>query len=251
MLNHRNSILFFGGILFILFGLNHYFPVHWVFSLVVVIIFSLVQFYGAAFVQSGFHIKTINKLNTTEKIVALTFDDGPEPENTEKLLSVLAKYQAKATFFCIGKKVKNQAEILNKIIAEGHEIGNHSYSHSNLIDLKNTQQLLSDFTKANEEIFKVTGKTPQFFRPPFGVTTPSLGKACRQLNFKVIGWNVRSLDTKIQDKEKIVARVIQKIKPGSIILLHDIVPHCEDILEEILKYLQANNYKVGELKQYI
>ena len=184
-------------------------------------------------------------------MVALTFDDGPMPERTNNILNLLDKFNVKATFFCIGNRIKGNEGILKQIQEQGHLIGNHSYSHSNLFDLKNTQQMISDLQEGNKEIKRVIGKEPMFFRPPYGVTTPSLARASKKLGFEVIGWNVRSLDTSIKDKQQLVERVIPRIQPGSILLFHDTVENLEIALEEILNYLKQNNYKVVELDKLI
>jgi peptidoglycan-N-acetylglucosamine deacetylase len=251
MLNHRNTIVIFVLILLGLIGVNFISPIHWIWFLLTTVLFLSIEFYGAYFVQSGFHIKTINKSITNEKVVALTFDDGPMLEKTEKVLTILNKFNAKATFFCIGNRIKGNENLLKKIDSEGHLIGNHSYSHNNMFDLKNTKQMLEDLQLANSEIKRSINKTPLFFRPPYGVTTPSLARACKQLNYDVIGWNVRSLDTAIKDKQQLVERVTKRIQPGSIILLHDTVDGIEIALEEILIYLKKNNYQVVALNKLI
>lgn len=251
MLNHRNILVLFVTIWIILIGFDYIYIIHWYWFLISIIAFFSIEFYGAYFVHSGFHIKAICRIKTVEKIVALTFDDGPMPQQTEKVLTILNKYDAKATFFCIGNRIKGNEALIKEIHKEGHLIGNHSYSHSNLFDLMNTRQMVNELQSGNNEIKKVIGKDPLFFRPPFGVTTPYLAKACRILNFDVIGWNVRSLDTTIKDKQKLVERIIKRIQPGSILLFHDTVEGIELVLEEILNYLKQNNYKVVELDKLI
>lgn len=251
MLNHRNTLIFFTALWAVLIALNFIYTVPWYLYVVSILFFLSIEFYGAYFVHSGFHINTINSVNTNEKVIAITFDDGPMPHRTEKVLDVLNKFNAKATFFCIGKSITGNEILLKKIDGAGHLIGNHSYSHSNLFDLMSTKQLIKDLQSGNEQIKKVIGKEALFFRPPFGVTTPFLAKACKKLNYDVIGWNIRSLDTTIKNKEKLVERVIKRIKPGSILLFHDTVDGAELVLEEILNYLKQNEYKVVELDKLI
>lgn len=251
MLNHRTTLVLFAALWMVLIGLSFFYTINWYWFVISILSFLSIEFYGAYFVDSGFHINTISSVITNEKIVAITFDDGPMQERTEKVLGVLNKFNAKATFFCIGNRITGNEILLKKIDEAGHLIGNHSYSHSNLFDLKNTKQMVKDLQSGNEEIKKVIGKAPLFFRPPFGVTTPSLAKACRKLNFDVIGWNIRSLDTTIKNKQKVVERVIKRIKPGSILLFHDTVDGVELVLEDVLIYLKNNKYKVVELDQLI
>ena len=251
MLNHRNIVIVFVLIFILLISLNYNYAFHWTFYLIPLISFLSIEFYGAYFVHSGFHIKAICEVKTTENSVALSFDDGPMQIHTEKVLDVLKKYNAKATFFLIGNRIKGNEALLVKMDKEGHLIGNHSYSHSFFFDLMNSKLMSADLQLGNEEIRKVTGKSPLFFRPPYGVTTPALAKACRQLKLDVIGWNVRSLDTSIKDKQKLIDRVKQRIKPGSIILFHDTVDGIELVLEDILNYLKEKNYTVIPLDKLI
>ena len=251
MLNHKNTVVVFIIILIGLIGLNHVYPIHWAWFVIASLFFLSVEFYGAYFVESGFHIKTISSIQTNEKIVAITFDDGPMQQRTETILTVLDKFNVKATFFCIGKRIEGNEKTLKQIDERGHLIGNHSYSHSNLFDLMTTKQLINDLENGNQEIKKVIGKTPLFFRPPYGVTTPALSRACKKLNFEVLGWNIRSFDTSIKNKDEVIERVIKRIKPGSILLFHDTVEGIEIVLEHILNYLKQNNYTVVELDKLI
>jgi len=224
--------------------------VHWSLYLLLFFVFSGIEFYGACYINSGFHQKAICNVHSSDKLIAMTFDDGPALQ-TEKILKVLAEFDAKATFFCIGKHIKGKEEILKKIDADGHLIGNHSYSHGFFIDLKNTRSLVNDLELANSEIKKVIGKSPVFFRPPYGVTTPGLARATKKLNFKVIGWNIRSLDTRIKDKQEVLSRIKKRLKPGSILLLHDTIAGTEIVLKELFLYLKEQNYKVVALDQLI
>lgn len=232
-------------------SLNYNYTFHWTYYLIPLFAFFSIEFYGAYFVHSGFHIKTICEVNTSENSVALSFDDGPIAIRTEKVLTVLKKFNVKATFFLIGNRIKGNESILMQMDKEGHLIGNHSYSHSFFFDLLNSKQMITDLQSGNEEIQKVIGKSPLFFRPPYGVTTPGLAKACKQLKFDVIGWNVRSLDTSIKNKEQLLQRVKQRIKPGSIILFHDTVDGIELVLEDVLNYLKEKNYSVIPLDKLI
>lgn len=219
--------------------------------LIPLIAFFSIEFYGAYFVNSGFHIKTICEVYTPENNVALSFDDGPIAVRTEKVLTVLKKFNVKATFFLIGNRIKGNETLLIKMNNEGHLLGNHSYSHSFFFDLMHSKQMVADLQSGNKEIQRVIGKSPLFFRPPYGVTTPGLAKACRQLKLDVIGWNVRSLDTAIKDKQQLLNRVKQRIKPGSIILFHDTVDGIDLVLEDVLNYLKEKNYNVIPLDKLI
>lgn len=233
-----------------LIWLNKSHSVHWSIYLFLFLIFSFIEFYGAAFIQSNFHLKAICRVKTQDKIIALTFDDGPAGE-TEKVLKVLEESKTKATFFCIGNRIKGKESILKKIDEAGHLVGNHSYSHGFLFDLKNTSSFVNDLELANAEIKKVIGKEPLFFRPPYGVTTPGLARAAQKLKLEVIGWNIRSLDTSIKDKQEVLTRIKERLQPGSIVLMHDTISGIEIVLKELLIHLKENNYTVVPLSTLI
>jgi peptidoglycan/xylan/chitin deacetylase (PgdA/CDA1 family) len=249
MLKHRNIVVLFSLLLIALLVLDWTRDVPLIFYFLLLFIFLSIEFYGAAFISSNFHIKAICKADTQDKTVALTFDDGPS-QKTEKVLEVLREFDTKATFFCIGKNIKGNETVLKKTDSEGHLVGNHSYSHDNLYDLKNTSYFIRDLSRANEEIKNCIGRDPHFFRPPYGVTTPDLARAVNKMNFEVIGWNIRSLDT-VKDKNQVLTRIIDHLKPGSIILMHDAVSGIEIVLRELLIYLKNNNYKVVGLDTLI
>lgn len=176
------------------------------------------------------------------KSVAITFDDGIHPEFTPKILDLLKKHNTKATFFCIGKHLEQHPKIAQQIILQGHLIGNHSYSHKNNFGFLNTQQIIDEITKTDEIIYKTTGRNPLLFRPPFGVTNPNIAKAISQTQHKVIGWNVRSLDTVINNEKTILTRITRKLKKGSVILLHDTSQKTVNVLEQLLLFLKNEKY---------
>ena len=197
--------------------------------------------YGVFSIQSGVFISAQNTIQPIDNQVAITFDDGPHP-NTAKILDILKQYNAKATFFIVGENAEKYPELVKRIANEGHTIGNHTYSHKHTFPIFGLNEIIEDISKTSIIIKKLTGKQPQFFRPPFGVTNPRIAKAVNKLNLKTIGWNIRSLDTKIKNPERVVSRVNKRIKPGSVILLHDYTDSYSKILEQILSYMSSNNY---------
>lgn len=250
MLNHRNTVILFVIILVALILADRSYAIHWSAYLVPICLFLGAEAYGASSISSDFHLKAICRAEGSKRSVALTFDDGPGAQ-TEKVLEILKKFNVKAAFFCIGHRISGKEALLKKIDAEGHIVGNHSYSHGHFFDLKNTGAFVSDLQLAEAEIKKAIGKKPVFFRPPYGVTTPGLARASGKLNYEVIGWNVRSLDTQIKDRQQLLDRIKSRIKPGSIILMHDTVNGIELVLEKLLLYLKENNYEVLPLDQLI
>jgi len=205
---------------------------------------------GSSFIGSNYHIKSYcsNPLET-EKKITLTFDDGPH-EMTLEVLEVLKKYNAKATFFCIGKNIEAHPEILKKIVEEGHTVGNHSYSHAEFFDFYRKNKVIAEIEKTDVLIESIIGRKTKLFRPPYGVTNPSIRRALAVTKHKTIGWNIRSLDGVKKNEKYIFNRIVKRISPGGIVLLHDTSRQTVNVLEQLLQFLQNNNYSVvplGEL----
>lgn len=211
----------------------------------------LIVFWGSTFIASNYHVKTFcgNPLET-EKKIALTFDDGPHAM-TLLVLDILKKYNAKATFFCIGKNIEAHPEILKKVIDDGHIVGNHSYNHSPFFDFYRKNKVIAEIEKTDALIASVLGKKTTLFRPPYGVTNPSIRRALERTKHKTIGWNIRSLDGVVKEENFLLDRIIKRIKPGGIVLLHDTSMQTANVLEQLLKALEQNNYKVVPLEELL
>ena len=207
--------------------------------------------YASYSIQSGIYLRSFCKKHTAEKIVALTFDDGPDSLQTPKVLQVLKEYQVTACFFCIGHKVKGNEAILQKMVAEGHLIGNHSHTHSGLFPLYGLSRMKKDLQTCQSELERVTSQPVTLFRPPFGVTNPTIAKAVRQLGYTSIGWNIRTLDTQQPSPDKVLDRIRKGIKPGSIILLHDRMPNSGQLVKQILDLLKEQEYTVVRLDELL
>lgn len=207
--------------------------------------------YGSASIQSGFYAPVYCYANTVEKEIALSFDDGPNRQYTPQVLSILAQYNAPATFFVIGKNIKGNENVLKQIDADGHSIGNHSYTHSFFVDFKSVQGFKNELNQTAESVFNLTGKRMKLFRPPYGVTTPNLAKASNSLNYRIIGWSIRSLDTTADSAQTISRRVQSQIKPGAIILFHDTSNKTVQILKQTLHFAQENGYKIVSLERLL
>lgn len=199
--------------------------------------------WASANIRSGFYIKTVNGNPRHMNEVGITFDDGPDGERTPQILDLLAKYNAKATFFVIGRNAKDNIALLNSMLENGHVIGNHSYGHSNWFPFKTVQTLRQEILETNAIIEEVTKKPTRYFRPPFGVLNPSIAGALNNLNLITVGWNIRSLDTKNEAGEVVFNRIRKKMKDGDIILLHDTSENILEILEKLLIYLSDNEIK--------
>lgn len=240
MLRHRNIVVICLVLLVVLVLLN----VAWYFYVLLFFFWLGLTAWGSYDIRLSYFTETLNSdSNNSNREIAITFDDGPH-EMTEKILDLLQKFNVKATFFCIGKQIEQKPVVFKRIISEGHIVGNHSYSHSNSIGFFSTQKIIEEISKTNSIITSFLNKNPKLFRPPFGVTNPNIAKAVKQLNMKVIGWNIRSLDTIIKDEEDVFKRVKNKVVPGGIILLHDTSEKSVMVLERLLLFLQSENYKI-------
>lgn len=180
----------------------------------------------------------------SENTIYLTFDDGPTPEITERVLEILDKHQIKATFFCIGDNVRKYPEIVQKILSKQHSVGNHTYSHlkgwktPTKIYISNTEacrmKLNSQFTIQNSQIF----------RPPYGKITPWQSYKLRKLGYKIIMWDVLSKDYDANiSAEKCYENVIQNVSSGSIIVFHDSNKAKENVLNSLEKTIETLKIK--------
>ena len=173
-----------------------------------------------------------------KKVVALTFDDGPS-KYTEKILDILKKYDACATFFVVGNKVEFYSDQLKRMLKEGSEIGNHSYSHKWLNRLTK-EEFQEEINKTQKAIKKETGFTPKLFRPTYGGYSDKL-KTYTDLTFVL--WTVDSSDWKVKNTEKILNNILPNIQDGSIILMHDNHSYAVKALDDVIKKLKEEGYQ--------
>lgn len=157
---------------------------------------------------------------TTQKVVALTFDDGPYSPYTEQLLDILQENNISATFFLVGENVEKHPEVVKRIVDEGHQIGNHTYHHVDLLK-KDSKTIEEEIDRTSKAIAKITGVVPHLVRPPHGFRDPVVMDIMAERHLKVVEWSVMSRDWTNPGVEVIVDRTLQKVKNGSIILLHD------------------------------
>jgi peptidoglycan/xylan/chitin deacetylase (PgdA/CDA1 family) len=178
-------------------------------------------------------------------LVALTYDDGPNPHNTERIAELLAEHEARATFFVIGKKVEDGREsILARTASAGHEIGNHTYSHDPAL-LGNSAAIRDDIEQANACVAAVTGREPEVFRPPFGKRIRSLSAGARSMGLTTVLWSIDPCDWRDEGPAAVVAAVVSATRPGSIILLHDGGPPRPSVVDGtrlILRELGARGF---------
>lgn len=189
-----------------------------------------------------------DKIDSSEKLIALTFDDGPYSPVTEKILDTLEKYDAKATFFVVGNRIASYAKSVKRANDLGCEIGSHTYSHKNLTKL-NSNEMKSEIDKSNEEIKKITGKDISIVRPPEGAVNDTVKSSVK---YPLIMWSVDSDDWKYKNAEKDYTEVMKDVKDGSIILMHDLYPETAKAVERLIPALMVEGYKfvtVSELME--
>jgi peptidoglycan/xylan/chitin deacetylase (PgdA/CDA1 family) len=237
-------------VLAVLIGLHEFLGTGWWWLLPVVLAYKIALIIGSASINSGFYTKVYCEGKTTEKEIAITFDDGPT-SYTSSILRTLAEYKAPATFFVIGKNIKSNESLIKQAISEGHTIGNHTFSHSFFIDFKNSKGFKKELNQTSDAIYAVTGKRMKFFRPPYGVTTPHLTKAARELDYKIIGWSIRSLDTTNDKGEIILKRILNQLKPGAVVLFHDTSEKTNRVLKQVLQFAKENQFRITSLEKLL
>ena len=158
--------------------------------------------------------------NTEEKLIALTFDDGPHPKYTKEILDILNEYGVKATFFVIGENAALYRDEIKRISDEGHELGNHTYTHKNTASLS-PAELLSELKRTDSEIFGITGTHPRVFRPPEGKCTKAAVSCAAELGYKIILWTVDPRDWACPTVSEMTDNILSNVRAGSILLCHD------------------------------
>lgn len=177
---------------------------------------------GIARPGSSLFYPTITHGSRTGHRVALSFDDGPDPEVTPAVLDALAQYGARATFFTIGRSLQAHPLLAHRIAAEHHELGNHSWTHSRWQNFFGTRHQLLEIERGGQAVAALTGTAQQpLYRPPIGLKSPPLGEAARRLQLTLVAWSLHGRDTRSGDPQRIAQRVLRKIRPGDIVLMHD------------------------------
>jgi len=213
--------------------------------------YNAIQIYGAAVLSAQFFISAKCRGNREGNAVAITFDDGPLPLMTERILAILKSYRAPAAFFCIGQRALKSPEILRKISDEGHLIGNHSFLHGKFFDLQSSKKMVHELEQTDGVIEQAIGLRPRFFRPPYGVTNPNLAKAIRRCGHVTVGWNVRSFDTMTNDEEVLFTRVTKNLQAGDIVLFHDYCESTVNVLPRLLDYIANAGLKVVRVDELL
>ncbi len=153
--------------------------------------------------------------------VAITIDDGPDPLVTPQVLELLARYRCRATFFCIGERVAAHPVLARRILAEGHDIENHTQHHRHQFALLGPWRMAREIEQGQRSIAAFGGEPPRFFRAPAGLRNPFLEPVLCRLGLKLVSWTRRGFDTVTADPQKVLARLVRRLRAGDILLLHD------------------------------
>lgn len=193
---------------------------------------------------------------TERKMIALTFDDGPDPRYTPVILDLLRKYDAKATFFVIGKRIANYPDIVRREVKEGHELANHTYSHTYFSSAYSTDKIIKEIEQAHDLIVRTTGYKPQLFRPPGGYYNDSIIEAAKKKGYLVVlwSWHQDTKDWRSPGVKQIVNKVLNNARNGDIILFHDHVEgksNTVEALKVILPELKKRGYSFVTVSELI
>ena len=251
MLNAVTTRILFCALLVLAFLLDWKYDLpFWIYPALVLPYLS-VLFYGSYFIQSDFFLKSLWRGDNERKVISITFDDGPMKDFTPRLLDLLKRESIPAAFFLIGKNIKGNEPIVKRMMEEGHVIGNHSYSHTFWFSLNSSENMFNDMRTCDEEIVRVTGKEPRFFRPPYGVINPMVKGAIEKGNYDCIGWSIRTYDTNAKSAEQVLKKSLKNLSNGDIILFHDWGQFTIGILSDLLKEVRARGFEIVGLDELL
>ncbi|OJG75066.1 hypothetical protein RV12_GL002111 [Enterococcus quebecensis] len=186
-------------------------------------------------------------LDPDKKYISLTFDDGPNPETTPRLLDILKEKDVKATFFMLGQNVVKNEELVKRVAEEGHEVASHSYSHPQLTGVD--EQIVKDEVQQTDKaIYHAIGKIPTDFRPPYGAVNTEVAKI---INKPIIQWSVDSQDWESHNAEAIIKRIHDTAYHDTIILMHDIHPETVDAVATVIDHLRGEGYEILPSKKLL
>ncbi len=194
---------------------------------------------------------TYTRVRTSRKVVAITFDDGPHPENTPRLLDMLKARKVKATFYVVGNMVKYSPQLLRRMIEEGHEIGNHTVKH-NMLSRMSDEALLAELRAAHDQIVEASGVAPMTMRPPGGAIKKEQKELMlRELGYPTILWSVDPEDWKRPGPAVVASRLVNGAAPGGILLVHDLHKPTVDAMPDTLDRLLAMGYEFVTVTELI
>lgn len=197
--------------------------------------FLLACFVAPFFPELSFFLPVVSKGSRKELKVALSFDDGPDPEVTPRLLDLLDLHSVQAAFFLVGEKAEAYPELVKTILDRGHEIGNHSWDHHPFLVLKRRTALREEIARA-QEVFRDYGIRPRAFRPPAGVVTPKLWPVLLEQGMFCANFSCRAWDAGNRRIDRLAERILAKVRPGDFVLLHDVYPSKGDANQLVAEF---------------
>ena len=218
--------------------------------------FSISNYSTAVIPTSGNNTTVVQSGPKEEKIIAITFDDGPHPTYTSQILDLLKEYDAKATFFVLGMYAEKYPDLLKRQYQEGHEIGNHTFSHIN-VDKTSKEEIEKEFLKTQDIISSIIGTKPKIFRPPYGLYNKRVLEIASKNQCTIILWSTfqDSKDWSNPGVDKIITTTFSKIQNGDIILFHDYVykeeSHTVEALKTILPTLKKEGYQFVTISELL
>lgn len=203
---------------------------------------------GAYPLQVKYPNTMMYKAHTTQKVIALSFDDGPDTKFTPLILDTLKKHDIKATFFLLGTRVQSYPDIAKRIDREGHAIGNHTYWHPNLANT-DVNKMKWEIEKNEQEISSILGAKTELFRAPYGALTEAQVRHLGEMGYRCIGWSVDSEDWKSLSASVVKQKILNAVHPGAIVLMHSAGHWTQDLtgtvnaLNELIPYLKTKGYR--------
>lgn len=189
---------------------------------------------------------------TSDKMVCLTFDDGPDDEITPQVLNILKRYHVKASFFFVGNKLEQHPDVVQRAYQDGHLVLSHSWSHQQL-NLMERQEIKREIQLTEDKLYELIGQRPAFIRPPFGEIDGKVADVVKSKNGKVILWSIDTLDWSQREKNNIINNVTENVRPGDIILMHCDGDKTETVnaLPEIITSLREKGYQFVDLGEML
>ena len=219
--------------------------------LVLALLYSALCAAGSFMLSAGFFLRARCRGDKTGKRIAITFDDGPVRGKTERILDILETYHVQAAFFCIGRQVDMNKDLLRRIDAAGHLAGNHTYHHKNTIGFFPRHKVVRELVETDTCIEQTIGKRPRFFRPPFGVTNPMIADAVAREDYQTVGWSIRSYDTVIKNPARLLKRITASLTPGDIVLFHDYCDGMISILPDFIEFVRRKGFEIVRLDELL
>ncbi|MDA8140196.1 MAG: polysaccharide deacetylase family protein [Desulfobacteraceae bacterium] len=215
-------------------------------ALVPLAVFILLYLTAPFLYRFSFFLPIISRGHSGQQFVALTFDDGPDPTTTPILLDLLSAHDAPATFFITGRRAAAHPQLIQAILEKGHTIGNHSYSHDPLVAFKGAKRIFQEIDRTQRLLMEM-GARPLLFRPPVGITYPRLGQVLDQLGLTAVTFSCRARDGGNRSIHHLSERILKRVRPDDIIMLHDSRPlrpeHLSRWLAEVAKILTGISQK--------